>query len=39
MDVIVRNETVPTDVQQCQGNPDNLSKVAFTARVSTRFEV
>ncbi|MHC8343748.1 carbohydrate-binding module family 20 domain-containing protein [Pseudomonas sp. RT6P73] len=29
---IVRNETVPTDVQKWQGNPNNIVKLAFTAK-------
>ncbi|MGL6244550.1 carbohydrate-binding module family 20 domain-containing protein [Pseudomonas sp.] len=29
---IVRSETVPTDVQKWQGNPNNIVKLAFTAK-------
>jgi hypothetical protein len=29
---IVRNETVPTDVQKWQSNPNNIVKLAFTAK-------
>jgi hypothetical protein len=29
---IVRNETLPTDVPKWQGNPNNIVKLAFTAK-------